>query len=114
MNATQYHRNEWTFKDELKDAFLEHFEGIADEDGDPVEDYDQPMYWQDGISELAGDAVPSWTNDMYELWMGLGRPDVDDHGLIEGVTDIDRIVAVAIYEYATQYLYELAGEYGLK
>jgi len=109
-----YHRRSWMFKDELKEAFLERFEGIVDEDGELVEDYEQPQYWQDDISELADSAVPIYTNDLYDLWMGLGRPDVDDHGLIEGVTDIDQIVRVAIYEYATQYLYELAQEYGLE
>jgi len=108
--STQAERH---FKDELKDAFFETFEGIVDDIYEKNEDYEPPQYWEDRLFELADGAVPVYINDMYELWMALGRPEVDDTGLIEGVNNIDKIVAVAIYEYATQYLWELAHDYGL-
>lgn len=97
-----------TFEDNLKESFLEHFEGIGEDE------YEQPKYWQDNITELADQSVPIYTDSMYELWMELGRPEVDDEGLIEGVTNVDKIVATALYCYASAYLYQLAEEYGLK
>jgi hypothetical protein len=96
-----------TFEDNLKESFLERFEGIGEDD------YEQPQYWQDDIFELADQSVPIYTDSMYELWMELGRPEVDDEGLIEGVTDIDKIVGVALYCYASNFLYQLAHEHGL-
>lgn len=112
------YRHEYeTFKDELREAFLESFDGIAmeDEDGASIRnpEYEEPQYWQDEISELADRAVPIFPDSMYELWMGLGRPNVDDPGLTDGVTDIDKIVAMALYEQASQALYEIAEEYDL-
>lgn len=103
-------KTEYEFGVQLREAFLERFDGI-DKDDERNPDYEDPQYWQDDISELADSAVPIYTQEMYELWMALGRPEVDDSGLIEGVTDIDKIVATAIYCYATQFLYELANEY---
>lgn len=102
------------YHDELKEAFLERFEGIANEDDERNEDWEPPRYWQDDISAIADASIPIHTDEMYEIWMELGRPDVDDAGGIEGVTDIDRIVAWALYEYATAYLYELAEWYDLR
>lgn len=106
-------QGERAFKDELKDAFFEEFDGIVDDIYEPVEDYEPPQYWQDHISELADRAVPIYTDEMYELWMGLGRPE-DEDGLAGSTRDVDKIVAAAIYQYATQYLYELAHDYGLE
>lgn len=114
---SSFKRNYEMFKDELREAFLEHYDGIdmENEDGEQVRnpDYEPGQYWQDGISELADQAIPVYTDDMYELWMGLGRPEVDDSGMIEGVTDIDKIVAAAIYSTATAILYEFAQEFEL-
>lgn len=70
-------------------------------------------YWQDVTYEIA-DAFPSiYTLELVDQWRALGCPDVDDAGLIEGVTDVSRIIAVALYEWASEYLYEWASEAGL-
>lgn len=106
--------SEYDFQAELREAFLERFEGIVTDTGEHSEDYEQPMYWQDDISELADAAVPVYTRELVELWLDLGCPDVDDEGLIEGLTDPTRIIGVAVYCAATEYLYELANEYGLE
>ena len=105
--------NEYEFTNELRDNFIEAFPAIADNEGNPVEGYEVPTYWEDTISELADSAVPIYTHAMYELWMALGRPEVDDEGMVEGVTDIDKLVAIGIYEYAYMALSELAREFGL-
>lgn len=97
----------------LRSAFLEHFEGIDNEDGERDEDYEPPMYWQDEISELADSAVPIYTTDLVKLWLDLGCPEIDDTGLIEGVTDVTRIIGMVIYEQASQFLYELVTEFKL-
>lgn len=103
---------EHEFCEELKITFFDTFDGVVDKDGEKNEEYEVPQYWQDSISEMADGAVPVYTQEMFELWMSLGRPEVDDPGLIEGVTDIDKIVATSIYSYASSYLYELADELG--
>lgn len=105
-------QDEQAFKDELKDAFFEEFDGIVDDIYEPVEDYEPPTYWQDRIHEIADRAVPIFTDSLYELWMGLGRPE-DEDGL-GGTGDIDKIVAAAVYQYATAYLWDLANDYGLE
>ena len=120
----------YEFDAQLKEAFLEAFDGIAHTEdytpgdgaeesesehfkGDPYEAYEAPEYWQDTISELADSAVPIYTRERVELWLELGMPEIDDPGLIEGVSAVEQIIAVAIYEYATAALYELANEYEL-
>ena len=100
------------FKKELRDGFIERFEVTKENLED--DHWEVERDWQDAVNELADMAVPIYTQDMYELWMELGRPEVDDPGLIEGVTDIDRIVATALYCYASGYLYEVAEEFGFK
>lgn len=106
-------QDEQAFKDELKDAFFEEFDGIVDDIYEPVEGYEPPQYWQDQISELADRAVPIFTEEMYTLWLGLGRPEDEDR-LAGSTGDVDKIVAAAIYQYASAYLWELANEYGLE
>lgn len=97
----------------LRSAFLERFDGIANDDGDRNTDYEPELYWQDSISELADAAVPIYTADVVKLWLDLGCPEIDDSGLIEGVTDVTKIIGVVIYEQASQFLYELVNEFKL-
>lgn len=101
------------FKDELKEAFLERFEGIEDENGEVNEEYEPEQYWQDQISDIADEAIPLDEDELFELWMSLGRPDVDDMGGVEGVRDITQIVQWTIYEQANSILYEMAYAHGL-
>jgi len=115
--------NEYEFTNELRDNFIKAFPAIADNEGNPVEGYEVPTYWEDTIGKLADSAVPIYPHAMYELWMALGRPEVDDEDmvegitdideLVEGVTDIDELVAIGIYKYAYMALSELAREFGL-
>lgn len=78
-----------------------------------LDDMRESQYWQDDISEIADSFVSVYTTDRVQQWLDLGCPDVDDTGLIEGVTDVSQIIAVAIYEWATGELYDMAREAGL-
>lgn len=91
------------FRDNLKSEFE-----------DRLPEMKEDHYWQDTIAELADSSVPIYNHDRVSLWLDMGIPEVDDSGLIEGVTDIMQIIGIAIYEQASQYLYELAGEAELK
>jgi hypothetical protein len=93
---------------------LEEFDGIEDEEtGTRNHDYEPERYWQDALSGLADDAVPTDDDELFQLWMDLGRPEPDDPGLIQGVTDIKRIVQVSVYCKAWELLYDIAHEFEL-
>lgn len=91
---------------EARDAFNNRFASVID----GTEELGQ--YWQDDISELAHGLVPGYTSEIVREWTEAGYPDVDDSGLIEGITDITRLMAVALYEAYSAELYELADEAG--
>jgi len=106
MDARDFHKN-------IRSDFLEAFEGIENEDGTPNEDYEPEQYWQDKLYEICDSAVPIYTRELVELWLDLNCPEVDDPGLIEGVSDVTKIIGVAIYEAANEYIYTLVEEYKL-
>lgn len=101
------------FEARLRDSFLEMFDGIANDDGERSQNYEVEQYWQDKISELASQSLPDARTELLELWADLDFPEVDDTGLIEGLTDVVAIIRWAVYEYATYKLYELATEFEL-
>lgn len=89
--------NEYEMRDTLRQEFAER-----------LEDMRENPYWQDTIAEIA-DGFPSvYTLQRVDQWRTIGCPEVDDAGLIEGVTDIGQIIAIAVYGWASQFLYELA------
>jgi hypothetical protein len=90
-------------------AFFDRFGDQLNEAGVLIEDADV-TYWQDDISEMADSLVPVYTSQIVDEWVSAGYPDVDDPGLIDGVTDVTKIMAVALYELYSQALYELAYE----
>ena len=71
-------------------------------------------YWQDDLHELADGLVPIYSHDRVQTWLDAGMPDVDDPGLIDGVTDVLQIIATALYEHYLGHLYDLAEESGLE
>ena len=73
----------------------------------------ESRYWQDDISEIADSFVSIYTRERVEQWLALGCPEVDDSGLIEGVSDVSQIIAVAVYEWASGKLYQMADDAGL-
>lgn len=97
---------------DARDAFTDRFSDILDADAVLIEGADLPVYWQDDISEMADSLVPVYTADVVQEWAEAGYPDVDDSGLIEGVTDIIKIMQVALYELYFAELYELADAAG--
>jgi DNA transposition AAA+ family ATPase len=70
--------------------------------------------WQDDLHEIADSFVSVYTTERVKQWLALGCPEVEDTGLIEGVSDVSQIIAVAIYEWACGELYEMAQEAGLE
>lgn len=92
-------------------AFTEHFENVLNSEGVLIEDADI-TYWQDDVSEIADGLVPVYTSEIVREWTEAGYPEVDDSGLIEGVTDIIKIMAIALYELYSQELYQLADDAG--
>lgn len=91
-------------------AFTERFADVLDEGGTLTGD--APTYWQDDVAELADSLVPVYTTERVREWLDDGCPDVDDTCLIEGVTDVSQIIAVALYERYSQELYTLADRAG--
>ena len=81
---------------------------------DRLADMQDNQYWQDDLYEIADSFVSVYTTKRVEQWLALGCPDVDDTGLIEGVSDVSQIIAVAIYEWASGELYGMAREAGLE
>lgn len=91
---------------DARDAFTERFEDVLNGSDDV------PVYWQDDLSELADGLVPVYTTDLVQEWLNAGCPDIDDPGLIEGVTDVTAIISAVMYEQYSLALYEIASEEG--
>lgn len=87
---------------EAKEAFEERFENVLN----GTEELGQ--YWQDDISEMADSLVPIYTSEIVKEWTEDGYPEVSDMGLIEGLTDVTRIMEMALYERYSEELYSLA------
>jgi len=99
---------------EAREAFTERFEDILTTNDRPslIEGAEVPQYWQDDISELADELVPIYNNEVVSEWAEAGYPDVDDPGMIEGVTDVIKIMQTALYEVYSGQLYTLAYDAG--
>lgn len=98
----------------FEERFADYIDTVArqlktDEDGNTVT---LPEYWQDDISEIADNCIPVYNSKIVALWLDLGLPEIEDPGLIDGETDVLRIITIVLYEQATNYLYELADQYG--
>lgn len=91
---------------EARDAFTERFEDVLN----GTEDV--PVYWQDDLHELADSLVPIYTTDLVREWLDAGCPDIEDPGLIEGVTDVTAIISAVMYEQFSLALYQLASDQG--
>ena len=70
-------------------------------------------YIEDTLSEWADSQVPVYTTDAVQKWLDLGCPDIDDPGLIEGVTDVTRIIQTTLYEHYINEAYTVATREGL-
>lgn len=90
---------------EARDAFNERFEDVLNGSDDV------PVYWQDDLTELADGLVPVYTADLVREWLDAGCPDIEDPGLIEGVTDVTAIISAVMYEQYSLALYMIAREY---
>ena len=101
-----------TARSRAREAFTERFDWDGEKGSLAGSDASEG-YWQDTISELADGMVPVYSIERVQVWLGEGLPDVDDPGLIEGVTDVTQIIGAALYEHYLGYLYELADESGL-
>lgn len=106
------------FQSDLETQFEERFsdyidtvarERRTDEDGNLI---DLPQYWEDTLSEIADNAIPAYNSEIVEVWLDLNLPEIEDPGLIDGETDVLRIITIVLYEQANNYLWELANKYG--
>lgn len=70
-------------------------------------------YIEDTLSEWADSQVPMDIYSAVEDWLELGCPEVDDPGLIEGVSDVTRIIQTALYEHYSSEAYSVAMREGL-
>ena len=70
-------------------------------------------YIEDDLSAWADAQVPIYTTDAVKKWLVLGCPDVSDPGLIEGVTDVTKIIQTALYEHYSNLAHSIAQEAGL-
>lgn len=71
------------------------------------------QYIEDTLSDWADSQIPIYTREAVEEWLELGCPEVDDPGLIEGVTDVTRIIQIALYEHYSNEAWSIAMEAGL-
>ena len=68
-----------------------------------IEDLLNSRYPNDILNEIADSNVPIFNRDRVELLLDdMSLSEVDDPGLIEGVTDIYQILGVSIYEKLIQ------------
>ena len=88
--------NRYTMQEELKDSFAESIEYMK-----------ESRYPEDILTELADGFVDVYTLGAVDQWRALGCPEIDDAGLVEGVTDIHQIVSMTVFEWASNYLYKL-------
>ena len=93
---------EFDMRQDLTERFAENLERMRED-----------RYWQDIISEIADGFVYVYTLERVQQWLAVGCPDVDDPGLVEGVTDVSQIIAVAVFEWALAELCEMARDAGL-
>ena len=101
MSVSNFIVGEWL------DSYSEH-ETLEDFLADP-----DVSYIEDTLSEWADSQVPVYTIDAVQEWLDLGCPDIDDPGLIEGVTDVTRIIQTILYERYINDAYTVAQEAGL-
>ena len=98
-------------------------EEVRGEVRDRIEDLLNSRYPNDILNEIADGFVPIYNRDRVELLLDdMSLSEVDDPGLIEGVTDIYQILGVSIYEKLIQiahkefenirYDYEVCNECG--
>ena len=70
-------------------------------------------YIEDTLSEWADSQVPVYSVDAVQEWLDLGCPDIDDPGLVEGMTDPLQVIRVALYCHYLDEAYTVAQEAGL-
>lgn len=72
-----------------------------------IEDLLNSRYPNDILNEIADGLVPIYDRDRVELLLDdMSLSEVDDPGLIEGITDIFKILGISIYERLIQIAYE--------
>lgn len=102
--------------DSAFEAFQDRFSDILhlEDDSDLIlnEGAELPQYWEDDISELADSLVPIYISERVKVWAEDGYPEVSDTGLIDGVTAVEQIMAVALYERYSAELWGLADTAG--
>ena len=82
-------------------------EEVREEVRDRIEDLLNSRYPSDILNEIADNNVPIYNRDRVELLLDdMSLSEVDDPGLIEGVTDIFQILGVSIYEKLSQIVHE--------
>lgn len=110
--------SQFEFESDLESGFEERFadyidtvarERRTDDEGKLIP---LPEYWEDTISELADDAIPAYNSEIVALWLDMNLPEIEDPGLVDGETDVLRIITIVLYEQANNYLWELANKYG--
>lgn len=68
-------------------------------------------YYQDRLNEIIDNAIPIYNSDLADLLSDNNDlAEVDDYGLIEGVTDVWKIIQMSIYEKLSSYAYEVYEE----
>jgi hypothetical protein len=82
-------------------------EKVRNDVRDRIEDLLNSRYPNDILNEIADNNVPIYNRNRLELLLDdMSLSEVDDPGLIEGITNIFQFLDVSIYEKLSQIAYE--------
>lgn len=107
----------YEFDTELDERFVEAFADCIDtvaverrKDADG-EDVALPAYWEDTLTGIVDDCLPTYYSEIAKLWLDCGCNEPDDIEINSDATIIEQM-QLANWEYGYRFLMDLAGRYG--